>query len=41
MFPISDILSAISCPDLVGALADGAREVGDSPDFSVHYGREE
>ena len=30
-FPISDILSTIFCPDLVGALADGVREVGDYP----------
>jgi len=30
-FPISDILSANSCPDLVGALADRVREVGDYP----------
>jgi hypothetical protein len=28
-FPISDILSTISCPDLVGALADRVREVWD------------
>jgi hypothetical protein len=30
-FAISYILSAIFCPDLVGALADGVKEVGDYP----------
>jgi len=34
-FSISDILSTIFCPDLVGALADGVREVGDLPNFQI------
>jgi hypothetical protein len=34
--PISHILSTIFCPDQVGALADGFREVRESPSFAAN-----
>jgi hypothetical protein len=37
--PIFHIPSTIFCPDLVGVLTDGFREVGDYSEFSVRYGR--
>jgi len=37
---ISYLPSSISCPDPVGALADGVKEIKASPEFSVRLRQE-